>query len=83
MDRIRALLISLAQIMMVIIIVIGTIGGFVVGGSAGGMYGGFSIGLALVGAIVGFCGSGVSMSVLAILLDIRQVLLRIQAKGAM
>ena len=83
MDRIRALLVNLAQIMMVVIIVVGTIGGFVVGGSAGGMYGGFSVGLALVGMVGGFCASGVSMSVLAILLDIRQALLRIQAKGAM
>ncbi len=83
MDRMRALLVNLAQIMMVVIIVIGTIGGFVTFGSAGGLYGGFSFGRALVGAIIGFCVSGVAMSFLAIMLDIRQAMLRIQAKGLM
>ena len=83
MDKLRALLVNLAQILMVLVIVFGTLGGFVGGGSAAGMYGGFNIGTAIVGGAVGFLGSCIAMSILAILLDIRQALMRIQARGSL
>jgi uncharacterized membrane protein len=81
--RFRNLLIGFAQVIMVVIVVGATIFGFVTAGSAGGaMYGGFSGLAAILGAIVGFVASCAAMSVLAILLDIRQTLLRIEAARA-
>jgi hypothetical protein len=80
MDGLRSLLGSLAQIMMVVVLAAGVLGGFFAGGAAAGPFGGFHFGLALLGALVGFCISGISMSFLAILLDIRQTLLRLDAK---
>ena len=79
MDKIRGLLIGILNIVLVAILVIGTLGGFVAGGNASPFH--FSFGLALVGAIVGFIGSAVTASFLALMLDIREILLRIEGRG--
>jgi hypothetical protein len=78
MDALRGFIIGLANVIIVATIILGTIGGFLSGGAMGW---GFSVFRALIGAAVGFFLSAAAMSVLAILLDIRAILARIEAKG--
>jgi hypothetical protein len=79
MNAIRGLLIGILNIVVVLILVFGTLGGFVAGGNANPFH--FNIGLALIGAIVGFIVGAVAAGSLALMLDIREILLRIEGRG--
>lgn len=67
----RAFLVGFANTLIYVVIVLGTLGGFVSGLNVGFLYG-------IIGAIVGFLVSAASMCVLAILVDIRDTLVRIE-----
>ncbi|MBN8892082.1 MAG: hypothetical protein BGP12_14345 [Rhodospirillales bacterium 70-18] len=79
MKDIRAFLIGILNIVLVAMLVVGTLGGFVGGGFS--PFGGFRFGMALLGAIFGFIGSAVAAGFLALMIDIREILLRIEQRG--
>ncbi len=81
MQQLRDFIIGLANLIILASIVLGTLMGFIAGGSAGGMGFGFSFGWALIGGLFGFLASAAAMTLLALLVDIRATLLRIEAAG--
>lgn len=81
MDSIRGLLIGILNLVLVLVLVIGTLGGFF-GFGFSSPFGGFSFGKAILGGILGFLGSAVWAAFLALMLDIREILLRIEQRGA-
>ncbi|HYG84745.1 MAG TPA: hypothetical protein VD978_00635 [Azospirillum sp.] len=82
MEKLRGLLIGLMNLSLVLVIIGGTLFGFIAGGSAN-PFQGFSFGMALVGAVVGFLVGGLSSGLLALLLDIRELLKKAVANGGL
>lgn len=74
MRNFRGLLVSLAQIMMVVVIAIATLGGFISGYVSSGIV------LALFGGVAGFVAGAIAMSFIAILLDIRESLATMEVR---
>lgn len=75
MAQLRAFMVALANIMLGIIVVVATIAGLVGGWNGGGLAG------AIGAAIMAFIVSCAAMSGLAVLLDIRDLLKRIELQG--
>lgn len=81
MLQLRAFLVSFANVIIVAGIIISTLTGFISGGGSTTVFGYFSFKFALLGAAVSFLVSCAAMTILAILLDIRDLLERIAQNG--